>query len=265
MKGGIFDKSPTLKALRSVTTGALYGAKFGSGKSRKDVTAGARTEAAKARKEELDAQRRDSARDANQRITNMLNTPGATIPPGVIAGLSSDVMAEMDPALLARPEVANALSMRQLQHLNDTLNTQQRRAIHTTVMAGGTGTQAYRFMTTGPGVLWSDTPPPAPPTPVPPAPTTTPPVPPSLIIIPPGAGGPGPRSRTTYPTGGTPPPPTPPTPPPTPPTPPPTPPPPTSPTPPLAPPPTPPPTPPSPPPTPPSAGSSGPRFRRTYP
>lgn len=160
MKGGIFDKSPTLKTLRSVTTGALYGAKFGSGKSRKDVTAGARMEAAKARKEELDAQRRDAARDTATRITGLVNA-GTPPPHTVIQGLSNDVIAEMDPNILT--SVANSLSTGQLQRLNDTLNASQRTAMRNAILPPGVMTlpppapfsrAAYDFMTTGPGALW---------------------------------------------------------------------------------------------------------------
>lgn len=252
-------RSAVGRAVRGVTTGALYGAKFGSGKSQKDATEGARREAAKTRKEDTETQRseqrRDAARDTSQRFTNMINA-GTPIPAGVVAGLSNEVIAEMDPALLANQHVAAHLTTGQLQRLNDTLNAHQREVLYNAIAAGGTAnTNAYNFISTGPGVLWN----PNPDTPLPPPPggggggTPTPPAQPAppRIIIPPGAGGPGPRTRTTYPTGGTPPPPTTPPPPPTPPTPPPA-----------------PPTPPPPsggtPPTPPG-GSSGPRFRRTYP
>ncbi len=155
MKGGVFDKSPVLRGIRNATFGQLYGSKFGSGKSRKDATAGARTEAAKARKEELDAQRRDAARDTSQRFTNMINA-GTPIPPTVVSGLSNEVVAEMDPTLLAHREIANSLSTGQLQRLNDTLNAQQKAAIYTTVNTPPLmiASNAYAFMTTGPGVLW---------------------------------------------------------------------------------------------------------------
>ncbi len=140
------------KAVRGVTSGALYGAKFGSGASRKSVTV-------EAKREDEEKKRKDADVAKSAAAANLITTlkSGAPIPAGTISGLSPEMLervAAQDPTVLANPAIAQQLNTKQLQRLTDSLSPAHKRAIRASIMSGPVGTHAHRFMTAGPGSMF---------------------------------------------------------------------------------------------------------------